>query len=187
MARRARACPLVCAVALAGCHFAGEATSPCFIAPPDGTVQSALFRVSGGGACGTGGASVTTVHTADSTFQATIRFLVRGAQPNTRYVVQRAPEVGDVPLTADGVCQRAQGLPPWNGGGDPSFLTFLDPNTTVARTLTTDANGNGSLEFVHRSTAIAAGTQFDVQMRLVDDVSLPTTELRSGCMTVLVQ
>ena len=188
MAHRAIAAGwLLATAAAAGCHYTGVATSPCHVDPPEGTTQASLFRVSGGGTCGTGGASVTTTHTPDSTFQATIRFRVRGAPPNTTYVVQRAPEVGDVPLTADGACQRAQGLPPWNGGGDPAFLTFLDPNTTVARTLTTDVNGDGSLEFVHRSTAIPAGTRFDVQMRLVDDVSLPVTELRSGCMTILVQ
>jgi hypothetical protein len=178
---------LVAAAALAGCHYAGEATSPCFVDPPEGASQSSLFRVSGAGACGTGGVSVTTVHTADSTFQATIRFRVRGGPPRTTYVVQRAPEVGDAPLGADGVCQRAQDLPPWNSRGELPFLTFLDPSTTLARTITTDGNGDGALEFVHRTTAIPAGTRFDVQMRLVDDVSIPTTELRSGCMTVAVQ
>jgi hypothetical protein len=185
MGRRPGGWWLLPVAALAGCHYAGETTSPCFVAPPDGATQSALFRVGGGGACGSGGASVTTVHTPDSTFQATIRFAVHGALPRTTYVVQRAPELGDLPLTSDGACQRAQGLPPWNTG-EPPFLTFLDPITTQARTLVTDAAGDGALEFIHRSTAIASGTKFDVQMRLVDDVSVPTTELRSGCMTVFV-
>ena len=183
---RVAAVSLLIGAALTGCHDAGEVTSPCFVDPPEGTTQSALVRVSGGGTCGTGGASVTTVPTPDRTLLATIRFRVRGARPNSLYVVQRAPEVGDVPLTADGICQRAQGLPPWSSG-EPLFLTFLDPNTTQARALTTDVNGDGTLEFDYRTTAIAAGTQFDVEMRLVDDVSLPTTELRSGCMTVLVR
>jgi hypothetical protein len=186
MAHHARPGWLLAAAALAGCHYAGEPTSACFVEPPAGTTQSSIFAVSGAGTCGTGGASVTSVPTPDRTFLATIRFKMHGARPSTTYVVQRAPELGDVPLTADSVCQRAQGLPPWNTG-EPSFLTFLDPNTTLPRTLVTDASGDGALEFDHRSTAIPAGTRFDVQMRLVDDVSLPTTELRSGCMTVLVQ
>ena len=181
-----RAWWLLSVAALAGCHYAGEATSSCYVAPPEGTTQSALSRITGGGTCATGGVSVTTAHTPDGTFQATIRFVVHGAPPSTTYLVQRAPEVGDVPLASDGVCQRAQGLPPWNGG-EPAFLTFVDPGTALARTLTTDGRGDGSLEFVHRSTAIAAGTHFDVQMRLVDNVTAPTTELRSGCMTVVVQ
>jgi hypothetical protein len=174
------------AAALAGCHYVGEATSPCFVEPPPGTTQSALFRVSGGGTCGTGGTSVTSTPIPARTFQATIRFVVRGAQPNTSSLLQRAPEVGDLPLTADGVCQRAQGLAPWSAG-DPPFLTFVDPATGAVRTLSTDGNGDGSLEFVHPGPTIPAGTRFDVQMRLVDNVTAPTTELRSGCMTVVVQ
>jgi hypothetical protein len=186
MARRA---PLACSLLanfLCGCHYAGEPTSSCYVAPPDGTSQAALFRVSGGGDCGTGGTSVTTAATPERTFLATIRFIVRGVAPGTTYLVQRAPEVGDYPLEADGICQRADGLPPWTPS-EARFISFVDPATGTPRTLTTNAKGDGSLEFEHRAASIASGTTFDVEMRLVDNETAPTTELRSGCMTVFVK
>jgi hypothetical protein len=101
--------------------------------------------------------------------------------------VQRAPEIGRA-LAADRVCQRAEGLPPWApGDGTPAFITFPAPNPGPKVTLTTDPAGDGSLEFEFRSASIPAGTEFDVQMRLVDSESAPTSDLRSGCMTVLVK
>jgi hypothetical protein len=183
--RASLACSLL-AVLLGGCHYAGEPTSSCYVAPPDGTSQAALFRVSGAGECDTGGTSVTTVATPERTFLATIRFVVRGAAPGTTYLPQRSPEVGDHPLEADGICQRAEGLPPWMPS-DGRFFSFVDPATGTPRTLTTNAKGDGSLEFEHRAASIAAGTTFDVEMRLVDNEAVPTTELRSGCMTVFVK
>ena len=186
MARRGLlACSLL-AVLLGGCHYASEPTSSCYVAPPDGTSQAALFRVSGGGDCGTGGTSVTTVATPERTFLATIRFIVRGAVPGTTYLVQRAPEVGDHPLQTDGICQRGEGRATWTPD-DGFFLTFVDPDVRLPRTLRTDAKGDGRLEFQHRAASIAAGTTFDVQMRLIDNETAPTTELRSGCMTVFVK
>jgi len=186
MAPRASFAFLVLPAALSGCHYAGEATSACYVQPPDGTNQSALYRVSGGGTCGTGGTSITSFAVPEGTFAATIRFRVRGALPNRAYLMQRAAEVGNVPLVADGVCQRADGLPPWPPT-DQRFFTFVDPSTGAGRTLTTDANGDGSLDFEHHSASIQTGTQFDVEMRLVDDATAPTSELRSGCMTVLAK
>ena len=108
------------------------------------------------------------------------------ALPETIYLVQRAPEVGDHPLQADGICQRGEGRAPWTPD-DGFFLTFVDPDVGLPRTLRTDAKGDGRLEFHHRAASIAAGTTFDVQMRLIDNETAPTTELRSGCMTVFVK
>jgi hypothetical protein len=178
--------PLPCALlVLAGCHHAGDATAPCFAEPPDGTHQAALFPVTGGGACGTGGTSVTPFAVPERSFAAVIRFRVRGARPGTTYFVQRAPEVGRE-LGADRVCQRADGLPPW-ADGTPAFVTFPAPNAGPKVTLTTGSSGDGELEFEYRAPGIPAGAEFDVQMRLVDDESAPASELRSGCMTVLVR
>jgi hypothetical protein len=56
-------------------------------------------------------------------------------------------------------------------------------------TLTTDAAGDASIDFEFVSPGIAAGTRFDVTMRLVDanvgDSAGVTSELRSGCMTIV--
>jgi hypothetical protein len=124
----------------------------------------------------------------ERTFTATIRFRVRGARPRTIYYVQRAAEL-DRPLSADAVCQRAEGRPPWTAADPPvvpSFVTFPRPFAGDKKTLTTDDAGDAALDFEFRSD-IAAGTQFDVAMRLVDDETAPTSELRSACMTVLVR
>ena len=171
-----------------GCHYATDPSPPCFAEPPAGQVQSALSRVKGGGTCGTGGVSVTSFAVPEQTFAATIRFRVHGALPGTTYALQRAPEVGR-PLAADGICQRGAGVSPW-GPGDPpapSFVTFPFPNPGDALTVTTDGNGDAAKEFEFRLAVIPSGTQFDVQMRLVDDESAPSSEIRSGCMTVIVR
>lgn len=168
---------------------AAACTSPSepdpFAEPPEGTHQSALVAVVG---TGTGGTSVTPSSTPEGTFLATIRFRVR-AKPNTTYVVQRAAEVGR-PNGADGICQRAQGAPPWSSADapfGPSFLSFPLPGAGPIRTLATDASGEAAVDFEFRSPALHAGDQFDVQMRLIDREEAPTSELRSGCMTVVVR
>lgn len=171
-----------------GCHYATDASPPCFAEPPGGTHQSALFRVSGGGACGTGGVSVTSFAVPEQTFAATIRFRVHGAVPGTTYILQRAAEVGR-PLASDGICQRAAGLPPWGPADEPAprFVTFPLPNPGSAITMTTDGDGDATKEFELPLAMIPSGTEFDVQMRLVDDESAPRSEIRSGCMTVTVR
>jgi hypothetical protein len=178
---------------LGGCHHATDATPPCFVEPPEGTNQSALYCASppdSCGTCGAGGASVTA--SALPGFDAIIRFRVRGAKPRTTYMAQRAPEVwADRPIDHDGICQRAEGLPPWTADGfaGPAFVTFPVPNDGPKKTLATDTTGDGSLEFEIRfpGEETPHGFQFDVVMRLVDNETAPTTELRTGCMTVLVK
>ena len=115
-----------------------------------------------------------------------ISILLNNARANTTYFVQRAPEIGRA-NAADGVCQRALGLSPWSAS-DPAaapFLTF--PLGTGLATITTAASGTGSLNFEFRSPTTPAGTVFDVMFRLVDNETAPTTELRSGCLTVVVK
>ncbi len=184
---------------IGGCHHASDPTSPCFVAPPEGTNQAALYRVAGPGTCdppgdSIGGTSVTSAPISAAHFSATIRFRVRGARPNTLYYVQRAAEFAapPPPLNSDRICQRADGLPPWtpaDGFAGSPFVTFPRPYTDQGpiKTLTTDAAGDASLEFGFVSPQIPAGTLFDVAMRLVDDENAPTSELRSGCMTVAVK
>jgi len=189
-----------CSVALAAvatlsaaCHSATDPTPECFIEPPSGTNQSLLYKVSGPGTCeNLGGTSVTPTPNG-GTFAATLKFRVQGARPNTLYYVQRAAEFPPNATSSDGLCQRAEGASPWTA---PDFtgalwVPFPLPNTDQGpiKTLTTDAAGDASLDFEFSSPGIAAGTKFDVAMRLVDtdvgDETGVTTELRSGCMTIL--
>lgn len=165
---------------LAACN--GSPTVPDALEPPPGTHQSLFSAVIG---TGTGGVSVTPRSTPEGTFAADIRVRVRGARPNTTYLIQRAPEVGR-PLASDGVCQRALGLSPWTASDPPApaFVTFPIPNSGPLVSLTTSASGEGSLDFEFNAGSIRAGTQFDVLFRLVDDAAAPGAELRSGCFTV---
>jgi len=152
--------------------------------PPPGTHQSSLFAVVG---TGTGGTSVTSIPNAGGGFAGTMRFRVR-AKPNTTYFVQRAADLGQ---PADRVCQRADGLPPWSPADPPfgpTFVTFPRPLDPVGPllTLTTDSQGEGSRDYEFDTPQIRSGTQFDLRMRLVDDENAPTSDLRSGCMTIVV-
>lgn len=121
-------------------------------------------------------------------FSAMITVKVRGATPNTTFYVQRAPEVGR-PLGADGICQRGSGLFPWDPGSPPApaFVTFPLPLAGDFKTLTTEHNGNGDTKFLFNLPTLADGTVFDVQFRLVDSLTAPTIDLRSGCLTVEVE
>jgi hypothetical protein len=176
-----------------GCHSATDPTPPCFVDPPSGTNQSAFYKVSGPGTCGTGATSVTAVPNG-GTFSATLKFRVKGAKPNTLYYVQRAAEFPPNGTSADGSCQRADGVSPWtstDGFTGATWVTFPKPYTDQGplKTLTTDAAGDASLDFDYKSPQIHSGVKFDVEMRLVDadagEEAGVTTELRSGCMTVL--
>jgi hypothetical protein len=173
----------------AGWLVLGGCTSPTAPDPfgvPPGTHQSALTAVVG---TGTGGTSVTSIGNAAGGFAGTMRFRVR-AKPNTTYLVQRAADLGRT-ATDDRVCQRADGLPPWSPSDPPfgsAFTTFprpLDPVGPLVK-LTTDGQGEGSLDYDFDTPQVRSGTRFDLKMRLVDDESSPTSDLRSGCMTIVV-
>lgn len=172
-------------LALAGCT-SPSAPDP-FGEPPPGTHQSSLFAVVG---TGTGGTSVTSVASASGGFTGTMRFRVR-AKPNTTYLVQRAADLGRNAVD-DGVCQRADGLSPWSPSDPPypgpAFVTFPRPADPVGPPVSfaTDSRGEGSLDYAFDTPQIPRGTRFDLRMRLVDDENAPTTDLRSGCMTIVV-
>lgn len=163
---------------MVGCGDTGN--SPSIPAPPAGTHQAVLTASIGRGA---GGVSVSPVANAAQTFEATIRVQVARAAPSATYIIQRAPEIGRA-NAADGICQRALGLPPWSPSDPPApaFVTFAPAGPPT--TLTTDASGNGSVEFQFAAPTIPSGTVFDVMFRLADNVDAPTTELRSTCFTV---
>src|SRR5262245_7702021 len=174
-----------------GCNSETDPTPACYLAPPEGTTQTALSCVSAAGscgACGAGGASITATFTEPETFDATLRFRVRGARPNTKYIAQRDPEGGV--SGNDHQCQRANGQSPYtaaDGFTDPAFLTFPLSNVTPTNALTTDAAGDGSLEFqFHRSpvTGITHGLEYDAMMRSVDNEPAPTLGLRGECLRV---
>ena len=52
--------------------------------------------------------------------------------------------------------------------------------------LTTDSRGEAALDYPFETPQIPRGSRFDVKMRLVDNESSPTSDLRSGCMTIVV-
>ena len=123
----------------------------------------------------------------EGTFTADISIRLMGLKANTTYLVQRAQEgVGGRPLGGDGICQRSLSVFPWSSSDAAalSFQTVPLPNTGPLISVTTAANGDGSLEFEFRTLMILAGTTNDVMYRLVDDDVAPTTELRSACMTI---
>jgi hypothetical protein len=162
--------------------------SPATLEPPPGAYRSTFTSLKGEN--GFAGISVTPKAIPERTFTADISIRLVGLRPNTNYLVQRAQEgVGGRPLGGDGICQRALGLFPWSPSDAAalSFQTVPLPNTGPLITVTTMANGDGSLDFEFRTLMIMAGTTNDVMYRLVDNEVNPTTELRSACMTIAAQ
>lgn len=134
---------------------------------------------------GAGTVNVSPTSNVEGSFSAEITVSVHDAPPDTTLYVQRAPEVGR-PLGADGICQRAAGLPPW-GPPTPNFVTFPLPTPGPLTSLTTSEDGSGVAHFEFNAPSIPDGARFDVMFRLVDDLSTPTVELRSACFTVTVK
>ncbi|MEO7837082.1 MAG: hypothetical protein ABIS21_05520 [Acidimicrobiales bacterium] len=179
---------VVAAVAGAGASLGacGGPTDPCFfIEPPSGTHQARVDAVVGQGI---GGVSATSIPEADGTFHVLIRFRVKCGASGTTYTAQRASEGSSgKPLSSDGVCQRAQGQSPWTAADGPAFVAFpRQDGGTGPVTMTTSSTGEGSLDFDFRTPALHRGDRFDVEMRLVDNEASPTSDLRSGCMTIAV-
>ena len=134
---------------------------------------------------GSGVVNVTPTSAVDGSFSAQINVNVHDAPPNTTFYVQRAPEIGRA-NSADGVCQRADGLPPW-GPPAPNFVTFPLPAAGPLVTLQTSNGGSGAVHINFVAPTILDGTEFDVMFRLVDNLTSPTNELRTGCFTVTVK
>jgi len=131
---------------------------------------------------GSGVVNVTPTTAVHGSFSAQINVNVHDASPDTTFYVQRAPEIGRA-NSADGICQRAEGLPPW-GAPAPNFVTFPLPAAGPLVTLHTSDGGSGAIHIDFAAPTIADGTAFDVMFRLVDSLTSPTNELRTGCFTV---
>ena len=170
-------------LALAGCSKDSSPTAPMAF-DPAGTNQSVLTAVVGSG---TGGVSVTPLAVSGGFFTADIKVRLHGTKPNSIYTVQRAPEIGRA-LGSDGVCQRALGISPWSPSDPPApaFVTFNQPGTTTAYTVTSSAAGEATLDFTFSAPSVPTGTRFDVMFRLMDDLVTPTSLFMSGCFTVTV-
>jgi hypothetical protein len=134
---------------------------------------------------GSGIVNVTSTAAVDGSFSAQINVNIHDAPPNTTFYVQRAPEIGRAD-GADGICQRAAGLPPW-GPPAPNFVTFALPPSGTLVTLQTSPGGSGAVHIDFAAPAIADGTQFDVMFRLVDSLTSAANELRTNCFTVTVK
>jgi len=176
------AAPLIVCTLLIACS---SATSPTKLEAPPGAYRSVFAALKG--ETGFAGISVTPKAIPEGTFTADISIRLMGLKANTTYLVQRAQEgVGGRPLGGDGICQRSLSLFPWSSSDAAalSFQTVPLPNTGPLISVTTAANGDGSLDFEFRTLMILAGTTNDVMYRLVDDDVAPTTELRSACMTI---
>jgi hypothetical protein len=162
-----------------------SATAPTKFEPPAGAYRSIFTALKG--ETGFAGISVTPKAIPEGTFAADISIRLSDLRANTTYLLQRAQEgVGGRSLGTDGICQRAQGLPPWSAS-DPAALAFQTMPLPAAGPLisvTTAANGDGAIDFDFRSLMILAGTTNDVMFRLVDNDASPTTELRSDCMMI---
>jgi hypothetical protein len=167
---------------LATSHESRSIGSSASIHSPSATHGQRLTAVVG---TGSGIVNVTPTAAVDGSFSAQINVNVHGAPPNTTFYVQRAAEIGR-PNSADGVCQRAAGQPPW-GPPAPNFVTFPLPAAGPLITLETSNGGAGAVHIDFAAPAIADGTQFDVMFRLVDSLTSPTNELRTGCFTVTVK
>jgi hypothetical protein len=66
-------------------------------------------------------------------------------------------------------------------------VTFPLPAPGPLVTLDTSAGGAGAAHIDFAAPAITDGTRFDVMFRLVDNLTAPTNELRTGCFTVEVK
>jgi hypothetical protein len=173
---------VVCTLVVSAC---ASTTSPTKLEPPPGAYRSVFTSLKG--ETGFGGISVTPKAIPEGTFTADINIRVMGLKANTTYLVQRAQEgVAGRPLGGDGICQRSLSLFPWSSSDAAalSFQTVPLPNTGPLISVTTAANGDGSLDFEFRTLMIMAGTSNDVMYRLVDNDIAPTTEIRSACMTI---
>jgi hypothetical protein len=135
-------------------------------------------RLSVFGGLGTGTGTVNVTLTAGVTgFSAEVNVNIHGAAPNTTFYVQRAPEFG-TNFLQDGICQRAAA---------GSWVTLPRPLLTPFMTITTNGAGAGAAHLSIELPFIPDGTRFDVEFRIVDSMSAPTTDLRTGCFTVTVK
>jgi hypothetical protein len=173
---------MLCVVSSGAC----SPTGPSKFSIPPGAYQSVFTNLKGEG--GFAAMSVTPKAIPEATMAADISVRLVGMRPNATYLFQRAQEgVGGRPLGSDGICQRGLGLSPWSPSDPPTvnFQTMPLPAVGPLVTVTTNATGDGAIDFEFRALMIVAGTTNDVMFRLVDNAEAPTTELRSNCMMIM--
>ena len=120
---------------------------------------------------GTGAVNVTPTAEDHGTFHVQGEVHIRGAAPNTTYLVQRAPDLN----VADGACTG-----PW--------ISFPIPNAGPLVTLTTSPGGAGAAHFeLAVGGAFTSGTPFNVRFRVIDALVNTTSLLVSDCVTVVVK
>ncbi|MEO7359851.1 MAG: hypothetical protein ABI120_05955, partial [Gemmatimonadaceae bacterium] len=162
------------ALAAAGCSADQSVT------PPPG-VRALAVRSAGGSThniglyavmgSGFGGVNVTPTAEDHGTFHVQGEVHIRGASPNTTYIVQRAPDLN----VADPTCTG-----PW--------ISFPIPNPGPVVTLTTSTGGAGAAHFALAvGGAFVSGRSFNVRFRVIDSVLDPTSVLMSDCITVTVK
>ena len=164
---------LLAAAVVAACS--GEPAAPTAAARPPalrvgGTATHAIELVAIVGT-GTGAVNVTPTAEDQGTFHVQGEVHIRGAAPNTTYLVQRAPDLN----VADPACTG-----PW--------ISFPIPNAGPLVTLTTSRGGAGAAHFeLAVGGAFTSGTPFNVRFRVIDDLVNPTSVLVSDCVTVVVK
>ena len=126
--------------------------------------------------------------TTPGNFAIHIEARVRGAKPNTSYLVQRAPDTFSPPgppagfavsTLTDGSCQRALALPPWTTlvPAPAAFVSWVP-------TVTTDERGDGETDFVFALPFPLPA--FDVMFRLLEVGVAPRSVLVTDCITLPV-
>lgn len=127
-----------------------------------------LYAVMG---TGVGGVNVTPTAEDHGTFHVQGEVHIRGASPNTTYIVQRAPDLN----VADPNCTG-----PW--------ISFPIPNPGPVVTLTTSPGGAGAAHFeLAVGGPFVSGRAFNVRFRVIDALVNPTSVLMSDCITVTVK
>lgn len=159
------------AASVAACSSDGTASitaSPTLAVSGGATHAIALVARLG---TGTGAVNVTPTAEDQGTFHVQGEVHIRGAAPNTTYLVQRAPDL----KVADGACTG-----PW--------ISFPIPNAGPLVTLTTSPSGAGAAHFeLAVGGAFSSGTPFNVRFRVIDALVNTTSELVSDCVTVVVK
>ncbi|HUG22426.1 hypothetical protein [Piscinibacter sp.] len=165
--------PVAVAAVLAACSdqhptITEVATTP---APQFSGIQTHAIELVAVVGTGYGAVNVTPTAEDQGTFHVQGQVHIRGAAPNTQYLVQRAPDLN----VADPACTG-----PW--------ISFPVPNAGPIVTLTTSPAGAGAAHFeLGVGGAFTSGTPFNVRFRVIDDLANPTSVLMSDCVTVVVK
>ena len=123
--------------------------------------------------------------TVPGNFAVHIQARIRGAKPNTTYLVQRAAEAFNpappagfpIATTIDGSCQKGLAIAPWS-----TLVPAVAAFATWPTPLITDANGNGETDFVFETTVPLP--LFDVMFRIIESGPAPKSVFQTDCTVV---